>query len=143
MARRTVIGTLFARSPVFTTVILGGTAFLAYLGLRKLFRPGIPSAPRITAGKAKGLPQGWSPYPLAAALHNDMEGVNWGVMVEPQSWVTLSGLPTDDMVIAVYEAFNQQYFNEGNGTLTEWIRDEGGGTYRKLVLARLTSLQLP
>jgi len=143
MARKTIIGTLFARSPITGIVVIGGVGFLAYLGLRKLFRPGIPPPPRIIAGKAKGLPAGWSPYPLAAALHQDMKGINWGVMTEPQSWVTLSALPTDDMVVAVYQAFTKQYFNEGDGTLTEWVRDEGGGTYRKLVLARLSSLQLP
>lgn len=118
-----------------------GVGVLAYLGLRKLFAPTI-RPPRITGGKGTGIPAGWSPFPLAAQLHNEMEGINWGGL-DHRSWITLSDLPTDDMVVAVYKAFNQQYFNEGDGTLTKWITDEAGGSYRLLALNRLRSLQLP
>ena len=114
---------------------------MAYLGLRKLFAPSI-RPPRITAGRGAGIPVGWSPFPLAAQLHTEMEGVNWGGF-DHKSWITLSELPTDDMVVAVYKAFNQQYFNEGAGTLTKWIMDEAGQTYRQVALNRLRSLQLP
>ncbi len=142
MPRRTAIGTLFNRSPVFTTVIIGGVGLLAFLGLRKLFRPGIPPRPRIVAGTATGLPEGWSPYPLATKLKTEMTGLS---LTYPGSWKTLANLPTDDMVIAVYNAFNEQYFNLGDGTLVEWIMAEWqwAGTTKQQVLARLSSLQLP
>ena len=143
MARRkTVIGTLFAKNPLMTVVLVGGVGFLAFLGLRKIFRPMAP-APRIIAGKATGLPPGWSPYVLATQLYNEMQGLGWGTY--PSSWDTLAKLPTDDMVIAVYKAFNQQYFNLGKGTLTKWIQDEWQlvGTSKQRVLTRLSSLQLP
>jgi len=140
MARKTVIGTLFARNPLVATGVVVGVGFLAFLGLRKLFRPG---APRIVAGRATGVPTGWSPHVLAARLYNEMEGLGWGTY--PSSWDTLAKLPTDDMVIAVYKAFNDQYFSLGKGTLTKWIEDEWQflGTSKQRVLSRLRSLQLP
>lgn len=138
--RRTFIRTLFVKNPIAGIVVVGGVGFLAYLGLRKLFRPG---APRIVAGRATGVPTGWSPHVLAARLYNEMEGLGWGTY--PSSWDTLAKLPTDDMVIAVYKAFNDQYFSLGKGTLTKWIQDEWQlvGTSKQRVLERLRSLQLP
>ncbi|MCH7850942.1 MAG: hypothetical protein IH845_04840 [Nanoarchaeota archaeon] len=140
--RKTVIGTLFVRNPIFAVVLIGGTGFLAYLGLRKLFRPGGPRAPQITGGRGAGVPAGWSPYPLASKLKTEMTGLS---LFYPGSWRTLAELPTDDMVIAVYKAFNEQYFNLGDGTLTEWIMAEWqwAGTTKQQVLTRLRSLQLP
>lgn len=139
--RTTVIGTLFKKSPLVATGLVVGVGVLAFFGLRKLFAPSV-RPPQIRGGKGRGIPQGWSPYPLAARLKNDMTGINWRGL-EPRSWIVLIELPTDDMVIAVYEAFNEQYFNEGEGTLTEWIRNEMGGANKQLALTRLTSLQLP
>ncbi len=141
MARkRTAIGTLYAANPLVATGVVVVVGFLAYFGLRKLFLPG---APRIVAGKATGVPPGWSPNILASQLYNEMEGLGWGTY--PASWDTLAKLPTDDMVIAVYKAFNDQYFRLGKGTLTKWIQDEWQlvGTSKTQVLARLRSLQLP
>ena len=140
--RRTTIGTLFARNPIFTVVLVGGAGFLGYLALRRFFRPSAPR-PLIIGGKASGLPAGWSPYPLATRLKNEMTGISLGTY--PSSWRILLELPTDEMVIAVYKAFNQQYFKLGKGTLTEWIKAEWQlvGTTKERVLARLRSLQLP
>jgi len=143
MARkRTVIGTLFARNPLVATGLVVGVGFLAFFGLKRMFRPKGAKRPLIVAGGAIGLPQGWSPYPLAATLKNEMTGLSF---TYPSSWRTLADLPTDDMVISVYKAFNEQYFNLGDGTLTEWIRNEWqwSGTSKQKVLTRLSLLQLP
>lgn len=141
-ARKTVIGTLFTKNPLVGTGVVIGIGFLAYLGLRKLFAPASPPRPRITGGTATGLPAGWSPYPLAAKLKTEMSGLS---LTYPGSWRTLADLPTDAMVIAVYNAFNEQYFNLGDGTLVEWIMAEWqwAGTTKQQALTRLSSLQLP
>ena len=119
-----------------------GVGVLAFFGLKKLFAPRGPQRPRIVGGKATGLPAGWSPYPLATKLKTEMTGIS---IYYPGSWRTLADLPTDSMVISVYEAFNEQYFNLGDGTLTQWIMDEWqwAGTTKQQVLTRLNSLQLP
>jgi len=61
-------------------------------------------------------------------------------------WKRLYDLPTDDMVVAVYSAFNQKYFNKGKGTLTQWIRDEWYYDYttgvKEKALDRLAKLKL-
>lgn len=137
-----MIRTLLKKNPLVGAGLLVGAGFVGYFVLKKLFAPRGSRRPKITAGTAKGLPVGWSPYPLALQLKNEMTGLQWGI-AQRKSWVTLAELPTDDMVIAVYEAFNEQYFNLGEGTLTDWIRDETGGMDKQLVLNRLVSLQLP
>lgn len=143
MARkRTVIGTLFAANPLVAAGVIVGAGVLGYFGLKKLFAPS-DRPPRIRGGRGRGIPKGWSPYPLATRLKTEMSGISLGTY--PSAWRTLAELPTDDMVVAVYRAFNEQYYDLGDGTLTEWIMDEWQlvGTTKSMVLARLRSLQLP
>lgn len=93
------------------------------------------------------IPQGWSPVPLADELHDAMDGIFTLSGTKDEVWKKLRDLPTDEMVIAVYNTFGQKYFGEGNGTLTQWIRDENYYDYltgvKETTLARLQRLNLP
>jgi len=137
-----MIRTLLKKNPLVGAGLLIGATVVGYFVLKKVFAPKLPPRPKIIAGTATGLPVGWSPYPLASQLKNEMTGFQWGI-AQRRSWITLSELPTNDMVVAVYNAFNEQYFNLGDGTLTDWIRDETGGPDKQAALNRLVSLQLP
>lgn len=98
--------------------------------------------------KGNGIPDGWSPTPLANELHDAMNGIFTLADTKEKAWNKLYNLPTDDMVVAVYNVFGQLYFNEGNGTLVQWIRDEDNyvpemlGGVRNDLLQRLQSLNL-
>ena len=92
-----------------------------------------------------GVPVQWNPQPLAAKLFDAMDGLFTFSGTKDAAFLQLGELPTNDMVVAVYNQFNQQY---GNGaTLTQWINDElwtdVGGTGKDLALQRLSSIGLP
>lgn len=93
-----------------------------------------------------GVPAGWSPTPLVTKLYNTMDGVNVNRFSRDAAWLELANLPTGDMVVSVYDVFNQLHFKEGEGTLTEWINDESvlGWTpaVKNAVLKRLSELNL-
>lgn len=59
---------------------------------------------------------------ISTALHDDMDGWNLtGHNMDPyKEWLTLS----DTGFVAVYNDFNDQFYNEGKGTLRKWIMDE-------------------
>lgn len=93
------------------------------------------------------IPKGWSPLPIVEKLHDLMGGflpAMSGTMDD--AWKELRDLPTDDMVKAVYNAFNQKYFGSGSGTLTAWIRGVSYYDYfsgvKSSLLARLQNLGL-
>jgi hypothetical protein len=92
------------------------------------------------------IPAGWNPTALADELHDVMDGGATATGTKDDAWRKLADLPTDDMVKAVYSAFNQKYFGEGNGTLTQWIRDERWYDFfsgiKDRALGRLTKLSL-
>jgi hypothetical protein len=73
----------------------------------------------------KALPEGWNPNVLADELFDTMSGFD-STSAKEDAWTKLSMLPTGDMVVAVYNVFNQKYWSKDNGTLAQWIRDEGG-----------------
>ena len=98
MARKSAIGALFTKNPIVGVVFVVGLGIVGYFGLKKLFGPKLPPRPKIRAGTAKGLPMGWSPYPLVAQLKKDMTGFGWGV-IQRKSWITLAELPTNDISI--------------------------------------------
>lgn len=93
------------------------------------------------------LPSGWRPEPLADELHDAMSGLFTLSGTKTKAWEKLYTLPTNDMVRAVYNAFNTKYFGEGKGTLTQWIRDEYYHDFtsgiKNQVLNRLSLLNLP
>lgn len=72
----------------------------------------------------QGIPAGWDPKPLAKELHNVMDGLFTLSGTKDTAFKKLLALPTNDMFVAVYSAFNQLYFSKGDGTLREWINAE-------------------
>lgn len=93
-----------------------------------------------------GIPAGWNPTPLIEELHDVMSGLFTLSGTKDLTWMKLRDLPTSDMITAVYNGFNQRYFKEDKGTLTQWIRDEKWIDWTSGVkdstLAKLTSLNL-
>jgi len=92
-----------------------------------------------------GQPVQWNPQPLAAELFDVMDGLFTLSGTKDATWLKLAQLPSNDMVVAVYNTFNETY---GNGdTLTQWINDEYwtdiGGDGKSLALSRLSSIGLP
>ncbi|TKB96850.1 hypothetical protein [Pedobacter cryophilus] len=71
-----------------------------------------------------GIPKGFNPNILADTLHEVMSDLFTLTGTKDKAWNQLVNLQTDDMVIAVYNAFNDKYGAEGEGTLTQWINDE-------------------
>lgn len=71
-----------------------------------------------------GLPAGWEPLPLVDQLYNTMKGLLNSPLKRDAAWINLAKLETPDMVRNIYDIFNQIHFSEGNGTLTQWIKDE-------------------
>lgn len=70
------------------------------------------------------IPASWSPEPLVKELHNAMDGLFTLSTTKDAAWKKLRDLPTDEMVIATYDVYNQRYFKDGKGTLVQWIDDE-------------------
>ena len=133
-------------------VITGGV--LAVIGTKKLInyinKPPPPTLPQGGAGLPvvsytnTGSPVLWNPQPLAKNLYEVMEGLFTLSGTKDQAWTKLAELPTDDMVVSVYNYFNEKY---GDGeTLTAWIKAESWyditGSGREMELNRLQSLQL-
>jgi hypothetical protein len=133
-------------------VITGGV--LAFVGTKKLIayinKPPPITLPQGGAGLpvvsygANGQAVFWNPEPLAKALFEVMNGLFTMSGTKDEQWTKLANLPTDDMVVSVYNYFNDKY---GKGeTLTAWIKGENWydvfGSGRELALNRLQSLQL-
>lgn len=78
--------------------------------------PYIADQPTITAN--------FNPNILADELYNAMSGLFVLTGTKDAAWRKLYELGTDNMVIAVYNAFNKKYGPKGKGSLTQWIRDE-------------------
>lgn len=93
------------------------------------------------------IPAGWSPVPLIEQLYSAMDGGSTLTGTKDTAWQAVLDLPTDEMIIAVYNGFNQKYYGEGDGTLTQWIRDERWYDYtsgvKSALLKKLLQLNLP
>jgi len=93
----------------------------------------------------------YDPSALAVQLYDAMKGFP-NPAARVAAWSLLAKLPEDDMVVSVYEYYNNQYQFETNvfgtpyGSLTQWIKDEEATiwdkTYQDSALARLEKLRL-
>lgn len=134
-------------APLPTAIGTGVVSIGGFFLLRRLFRGAGPAIPKYKLPKGgKALPEGWSPDPLAKELYDAMKG--WSVFSGPKeaAWYKLSILPTDDMVVAVYNAFNSIPGVSEDGPLTTWIRDEtlvSVPSNRGKVLTRLNEAGMP
>jgi len=93
----------------------------------------------------QGNPTFWNPAPLSAELFNVMDGLFTFSGTKNDVFLKFAQLPTNDMAVAVYNHFNQNY---GDGeTLTQWIKDEYWVDFlaegKSLALAKLQALGLP
>lgn len=59
---------------------------------------------------------------MAMQLHSDMDGFT--VFRDREVWRQFMSM-SDRLFVAVYNDFNNLFFDEGNGTLRQWIADEG------------------
>ncbi|MBC8051878.1 MAG: hypothetical protein H7Y13_02320 [Sphingobacteriaceae bacterium] len=133
----------------YKALIISAALFIAilafvYLKGKKAGKILIPDAPYIH-GK-EGLPKGFNPNILADKLYEVMSGFFTMSGYKDEAWKQLIDLSTDDMVIAVYNAFNDKYGNKGKGSLTQWISDEYYydfvTNYKNKAVNRLKSLRL-
>jgi hypothetical protein len=82
----------------------------------------IPDAPYLFG--SEGIPKGFNPNILADKLHEVMSSFFTLTGTKDAAFRQLTELQTNDMVIAVYNAFNNKYGAEAHGSLTQWIDDE-------------------
>lgn len=137
-----------AKDKKYLFISIGVLIFLVVLGYI-FYRKGKKSAngPEVNfeAGTTQ-IPAGWNPVTLADELFDSMYGLFSLSTTKSEAWKKLYDLPTNDMVRAVYSAFNQKYFNKGSGTLTQWVRDEKyydfTNTSKEQLLNRLSQLNL-
>lgn len=130
---------------VISVVVLIALILLAWYFYRQGKKNATGPTVKFEEGTAQ-LPSGWRPEPLADELHDAMAGLFSFSGTKDKAWYQLYKLPTNDMVRAVYQAFNTKYFKKGSGTLTQWIRDEKYYDYtsgiKEQVLNRLSQLNL-
>ncbi|MBK0383531.1 hypothetical protein I5M32_11240 [Pedobacter sp. SD-b] len=109
-----------------TMVIIGilviAIAIYFYFKGKKDGKITIADAPYINGKDA--IPKGFNPNILADKLYDVMDGFFTASGTKDAAWLELYQLATDDMVVAVYNAFNEKYGIKRNGSLTQWIRDE-------------------
>jgi len=153
----------YKKNPIMTGVLTLAAGVGAYWVGKKLFlKPEPPPLPHYDLPEGGGgIPQIdtivdpktgtvkavlWSPKPLANELFESMEGFDW-TSTKERAWYKLSALPTNDMVVAVYNYFNSMpaVVSAKVGTLPQWIRDESGAwddSYKEAALQRLSALNL-
>jgi hypothetical protein len=71
-----------------------------------------------------GIPKGFNPTPYANELYDVMKGLGQLTGTKDKAFRRSLELPTDDMLAAVNNKFNQLYLNRGSGTLIKWLEDE-------------------
>ena len=131
--------------------IVGVGSLLLYKGAKKFlnspYRVPLPQGGTgipVTGYTPTGQPIAWSPEGLALELYNAMDGLFTTAETKSNAWDKLTNLPSNDMVVALYNYFNQKY---GNGdSLTKWINDEYYSSFfdnsKQDALKRLQSLNL-
>jgi len=137
--------------PIGKTIIVLSSGALIFFGIRKLLRrpefiklpQGGTGLPVVGYGTG-GQPVFWNPSSLASELFDAMDGLFTLTGTKNAVWLKLAELPSDDMVVSVYNEFNSKY---GDGeTLTDWIRSEYYtdflGSGKDLALNRLAKLNL-
>jgi hypothetical protein len=143
MSKDNFILQMWNKSPAGT--IAGGVVlfFLAKWGIKKIIKATkLKPPPAKLIPDQRSLPVGWSPTPLATELHNVLEGWPGNAWDKAETYAKLTAL-TDGQFIAVYNEFNKLYYREGEGTLTDWIRDEYNQPANSDVIeARLLRLNL-
>jgi hypothetical protein len=119
-------------------------AIYFYFKGKKDGRLNIKDAPYIHG--SEGIPKGFNPNILADEIYTVMNGLFTLTGTKDKTFSKVLGLQTDDMIIAVYNAFNDKYGKEGKGTLTQWVNDEVYYDFtsgiKKQLINKLNSLRL-
>ena len=108
-----------------------------YIGIAVLFVIGLIAWHFYRKGKIKAgayqaqyptggtnIPASWNPYPLAQELHDVLDSTFTLSGTKDIVFIKALELATDDMLVAVYNVFNQNYNTDNAGTLTKWLQDE-------------------
>jgi hypothetical protein len=143
-------GTSWTTIGIYGVVILGVIAAVYFLG--KSYQRQQTKAnrkdPEPLPNSGKGIPQGWQDQAetLAKTLYDTMDGLNFYAASE--EWERLASPElTDDMVTAVYNAFNRKYSARTGATLTEWIRSQwaigNAADTKQQAINRLEEIGLP
>jgi len=133
-----------SKMPIVLLIIAAGVGVWLYLRGKKDGKAYIPDAPYLKGTVA--IPAGYNPNILADELFAAMNDILVLSTTKEIAWNKLLTLPNDDMIIAVYNAFNKKYGPKGKGSLTAWINDEvvynWGSSVKAKTVAKLRSLNL-
>jgi hypothetical protein len=86
---------------------------------------------------------------IATALHDDMNGVAWGIFHESTPYENLLQ-SSDTVFVAVYNQFNQLFSTPSNPTLRDWLSNEYSSqwvnaaydTIKNMCISRIDRLNL-
>ena len=132
---------------------VGVLGFFLYKKIKKKLAMLPPVFPLPTGGggmpvvsyNPQGEPTFWNPAPLSTELFEVMDGLFTLSGTKNDVFLKFAQLPTNDMAVAVYNNFNQNF--GGGETLTQWINDEYWVDFlaegKSLALAKLQALGLP
>lgn len=135
--------------PIVKGFVLLGGGFLAYRGIKQfLNKPQTITLPQggsglpVTGYTPQGTPIVWNPRSLSQELFDAMDGVFTLTGTKEQAFSKVANLPTNDMLTALYNDFNNQ-FGKGE-TLTQWIDNEWSdwSDQRTAALAKLRAANL-
>lgn len=129
---------------VLPAILIGVIIYIIWKNGKKAGLTIIPDVPYIKDQPI--LTANFNPNTLAEQLYQAMSGLFTLSGTKDAAWRKLYELGTDNMVIAVYNAFNTKYGSKGKGSLTQWIKDETYYDYltgvRGKALTRLQNLRL-
>jgi hypothetical protein len=129
---------------VLPAIVIGIVVYIIWRNGKKAGQTIIPDIPYIKDQPI--ITANFNPNILAEELFKAMDGLFTLSGTKDSAWRKLYELGTDNMVIAVYNAFNSKYGFKGKGSLTQWIKDETYYDYlsgiRGKALARLQNLRL-
>jgi hypothetical protein len=142
--------------PKLTTLhyalIFGGIVLVIITwNLSRLFKKGPPEIDWTKLPNAgSGIPEGWNPATWADRVYNGVKGWNWAFSFSDIGplYQDLYELDTDDMLAAVYMAYNQMYgLPKWNETMYKSLEDESTTSlkaekYKPLLLGRMVNLNL-
>jgi hypothetical protein len=129
---------------ILPVIVIGVIVYIIWKKGKTAGQTIIPDVPYIQDQPV--ITSNFNPNILAEELFKAMDGLFTLSGTKDAAWRKLYELGTDNMVIAVYNAFNKKYGFKGKGSLTQWIKDE---TYydflsgvRNKTLTRLQNLRL-
>lgn len=103
-------------------VAVTATLVITVLSIRKYVKNKPPKVNYPHGGL--GIPAGFDAKAYAEQAHKLMSGGTIMSVQRDMFLANIASLDTDDMFVSVYDAFNQLYMREGDGTLRKWVNSE-------------------